>query len=413
MSALELVARANAEAVAEDLFDGELSDPDAPKVTKTKAKPAAAPKKAAKATTKKPKATPAKAASKTKAAPAKKGKEKEVKKKGKEAAKETKKVTKKPPLKKVPERIVFPVVEPPILHPAETRMGREEAEQRMFVREFIVRFRHVLNLPDRALGPLDDFEHPLGESTVRQVFGALLDLIIADGGRSYGQDFMIFEDVEEQREELRQYADLARVAQVYHAIAEDLQLQLPTDPYKEAKERNDRAMRALLDIGEGESTPAWATDNAPTRRTAASRLPSPAEVVRMIIALINYTMELEAVRQDMEQAYHFSIGDVLRTMYQAQKAEGARWEEEKKKLNAARVRAKSAAETKKAKEKVRLSLDFADAAVHCSREGAPHSPSYPRYQSQGPRGTQVVALRASWNGPRWTSLLLSDATTHR
>ena len=47
----------------------------------------------------------------------------------------------------------------------------------MQLREFLVRFRPVLSIPERSLSALDDFDRPLTEASVRLFAGALLDLI--------------------------------------------------------------------------------------------------------------------------------------------------------------------------------------------------------------------------------------------
>ena len=45
------------------------------------------------------------------------------------------------------------------------------------LREFLVRFKSVLSIPERNLPPLDDFDRPLTEASVRLFAGALLDTI--------------------------------------------------------------------------------------------------------------------------------------------------------------------------------------------------------------------------------------------
>lgn len=85
------------------------------------------------------------------------------------------------------------IPEPPIFEKVVTRLGHEEAEQRMAVgipyllymtklsrsqlREFLWRFRQILSIPERSLPALDDFDRPITESNVRLISGALLDVI--------------------------------------------------------------------------------------------------------------------------------------------------------------------------------------------------------------------------------------------
>lgn len=41
----------------------------------------------------------------------------------------------------------------------------------------MVRFQAVLSISDRSLPPLDEFDRPLSEASVRTFVGAMLDLI--------------------------------------------------------------------------------------------------------------------------------------------------------------------------------------------------------------------------------------------
>lgn len=343
---LELVAQINANGPEPttksrtdmfDMIDGELSDLDVPKAPGSKPAPKKA--KAKEAAKKAAKKTPTKATKKAKP------KEKEP----------PQKTAKKAALKKTPRsRFVFPKCDPPEIANIDTRMGREEVEQRMYLREFVCRFRDVLRLPDRSLGLLDDFDHPLSETTVRQVASALLAVIGNLGTQHhYTGEYEpeVDPDIDDLREEMR-YADLARFASIYHQAAEMLGLTLPPDPTEAARERNERAMRVLLDLGADDEAPTWAMEAGPSTRRGASRLPAPSEVVRMLLALVEYVTHLDTVRFHMDPNVGYSAGDEIRKMSTAQKEEGKRWDAEKKKLNAARVRAKSAADTKAAREKV-------------------------------------------------------------
>ncbi|CAK9781127.1 hypothetical protein CC85DRAFT_282507 [Cutaneotrichosporon oleaginosum] len=337
---LELVAQINADGPEPttksrvdmfDMIDGELSDLDAPEQPvsrKTKKEPA---RKAAKKPTKETK----------KAAP--KQKEKSVPKKA--AKKETPKVAPRP-------RIVWPKCDPPEIPNIDTRMGREEVEQRMYLREFVCRFRELLKLPDRGLGALDDFDHPLGETTVRQLASAFLGLVADPGSEHYtgGYEPELDIDVENLREEMR-YADLARFASIYQEASDLLGLQMPPDPTEAARRRNEKAMRTLLDLGADDEAPAWAMEAGPSSRRGASRLPAPSEVVRMLLALVEHVTHLDIVRFHMDPNVRYSASDEIRKMSAAQKEEAMRWDVEKKQLNAARVRAKSAADTRAAREK--------------------------------------------------------------
>lgn len=359
---LQLVAQINADGPEpttksrvdmSDEFDGELSDPDAPKASTSKTTPKKKVAKKAEPEKGKAKVTPKKNAKETARGKAKKGKEKEAPKKAAAKAKEA------PKAKPDPPRFVWPKCDPPVIANIDTRMSREEAEQRMYLREFVCRFRHLLGLPDRSLGPLDDLEHPLSEATVRQIAGAFLGLIAGEGLSQYylGEyEPEVLPQIEDLREDMR-YADLGRFAQIYNQAADMLGLKLPPDPTQAAKERNERAMRALLDLGADEPAPSWAMETAgPSRRAGASRLPQPAEVVRMLLALADFVTNIDIVRFNMDPNVLYAAGDAIRTMSNGQKAEQKRWEGEKAKLNAAKVRCKNAAETKAARAKVIYSI---------------------------------------------------------
>jgi hypothetical protein len=108
-------------------------------------------------------------------------------------------------------------------------------------------------------------------------------------------------------------------------------------------------MRALLDLGDDEAVPGW-TDAAPSRRAAASRVPQPSEVVRMIIALINSAIHSPRIRAEMDPGV-FDFEARQRNFKQLKEEKG-RWDGEKKKLGQERVLAKSAAQTKVVRAKV-------------------------------------------------------------
>lgn len=334
--------KASKDQEAGDNSDSELSDPDAPpKKAAPKKKKAEAKKATTKASAKTAKAKTAKGKADAKS----KAKGKDAKGKATAAAKKKTTTKKVEPKKVAPKKKVLPEPPHPVIKNVDTRLSFEEAEQRMYLREFVVRFRGILSLPDRALAPLDDFDHPIPEATVRSVAGGLLDLIIADRGLSYGTTFDVIDTLEDLREELRHYADLARFAKIFAEVEDLLGLSMAPEPSNESRERNEAALRSLLDLDEGEATPTWATDAPRRGRAAASRIPSAVEVVRMLLGLCEYVIPLDAVRADMEPGGTREM-DYRREAARQAKAENQRWEAEKKKLLAARVRCTTAAATK-------------------------------------------------------------------
>ena len=52
----------------------------------------------------------------------------------------------------------------------------------------MVRFQAVLAIPDRSLPPLDDFDRPLSEASMRLFVGAMLDLIKEELEADNGDD---------------------------------------------------------------------------------------------------------------------------------------------------------------------------------------------------------------------------------
>lgn len=281
------------------------------------------------------------------------------------------------------------------------------------MREFVNRFRGILGIPDRAIAHLDDFDHPLSEASVRQIAGGLLDLIVQDRGYSTGVDPEDIEMIEDKREELRHYADLARFAQVYKEIADPLNLKMP--PAESERDRNDRAVRALLDLGENDPAPSWAFESTgPSRRAAASRLPSPSEVVRMLMALIEHVIHLEGVRVTMDPAIGNPYNDYVRKNVQYNREENARWETEKKSLMAARVRCKSAEQTRANKAKVSFNCGVRQlTTVRRSSAGTP--PSSPCGPGDAERYccSQADEVCTARNGPRWTRLLRPNTASYR
>lgn len=164
----------------------------------------------------------------------------------------------------------------------------------------------------------------------------------------------VIEIVEQYREELRYFADLARFANAFKNLTGPLDLKLPSAIIPAARgTANAQAIRALLDLDDDTSPPAWA-DVGPSRRTGASRLPQPEEVVRMLLALAERTLSTPAIRADL--AWEAPENEARREHLRAHKKENERWEVCKKKLAEARVLCKSAAATKANKEEVSLQV---------------------------------------------------------
>ncbi|EKD00690.1 hypothetical protein A1Q2_04882 [Trichosporon asahii var. asahii CBS 8904] len=321
--------------------DSELSDPDAPKKPAKKRaetrKPAAKSKATAKTTAK----------SKAKPDPKAKAKGKDAKGKAAAAKDAKKKTTKKIEPKKAPvKKKEKPEPPRPVVKNVDTRLSFEEAEQRMYLREFVVRFRSLLGLADRSLAPLDDFDHPLPEATVRSVAAGLLDLIIADQGAHYGTSEEAFDSLDQYHTELKHYADLARFGRIFNDLEDLLGVTMAEEPSNASRERNEAALRSILDLGEGDETPTWATEAPRRGRAAASRIPGAVEVVRMLLGLCEYVIPFDAVRTEMDPAWGSRESEYRREATRLAKAENQRWETEKKKILAARVRCTSAASTR-------------------------------------------------------------------
>jgi hypothetical protein len=154
----------------------------------------------------------------------------------------------------------------------------------------------------------------------------------------------------QHREELRYYADLARFASIYNSLSEPLGLRLPQPIVNRRTDANTSALRAILDLPEDQPTPSWALESGPSRRTGASRVPQPAEVVRMLLAFAERTLGTNKIKSDLESTARET--EHRRRHAIATKAENNAWEAKKKKLAAARVQCRSAAETKANKELV-------------------------------------------------------------
>lgn len=157
--------------------------------------------------------------------------------------------------------------------------------------------------------------------------------------------------IERHREELRYYADLARFANMFNALSKHLGLRLPPTVVTNNRrtDANASAIRALLDLDNDQVASAWATDvTGPSRRVGASRIPLPFEVVRMLLALADRTLSTAKVRAEIDSTS--GEGEERRRHANGTKKEFTAWEARKKKLAEARVRCKSAAETKANKE---------------------------------------------------------------
>ncbi|KAK8864575.1 hypothetical protein IAR55_001825 [Kwoniella newhampshirensis] len=296
----------------------------------------------------------AKSANAVKGTPKKTVKEEKVKVKASTTKKEKEsemKAVKPQTAKKVSVMPVLPPPEPPVFEKVDTKLSREEAEQRIMLREYLLRFRPVLSVPERSLPAVDDFDRPLTEASVRLFAGAMLDMIKDELEHSGNEDDEgVAEMMFNLREELRYYADLARFAAIFNIISEPLRLRLPPPIVDTRAQTNDSALRALLDLDENQPSPAWAAELSagPSRRVGASRIPQPAEVVRMLLALAERTLATPKIRYEMEM---FSLEYKERMkQYNEVKGHTAVFEAKKKKLAEARVRCKSAAETKANKE---------------------------------------------------------------
>ncbi|WWD17120.1 hypothetical protein CI109_101557 [Kwoniella shandongensis] len=278
-----------------------------------------------------------------------KPKEKTKKEKAEEAKKEKEEKAKR--LQVLLDWDFTPPVDPPVFEKVDTKLGREEAEQRIMLREYLFRFRPVLSIPERSLPAVDDFDRALTEANVRLFAGAMLDMIKDELEYSGKEgDDEILENMFNFREELRYYADLARFAAIYNIISEPLGLRLPPPIVDTRAQMNDSALRALLDLDENQPAPAWATDltAGPSRRVGASRIPQPAEIIRMLLALAERTLATPKIRYDME-LFSFDVQEHRKHSAKI-KENSAVFEQKKKKLAEARVRCKSAAETKANKE---------------------------------------------------------------
>ncbi|OXG19615.1 hypothetical protein C366_02470 [Cryptococcus neoformans Tu401-1] len=328
--------------------DSDLSDIESDiERTKKQASSKAAPKKKATKVAKEPKEKKAKKANgetkkQTKAA----GKMKEKAPKGTSKDKKTKEAEprdapKPKPRAKKPE--VIP--EPPIFEKVVTRLGHEEAEQRMALREFLWRFRQILSIPERSLPALDDFDRPITESNVRLISGALLDVIKDELEASKDEND---EDLKETlfnfREELRYYADVPRFASIFQSLTEPLGLELPPAPFDGRAQANEAALRSLFDLGDDQPAPAWATELSVPSRRGASRMPQPSEVVRMLLALVERTLTTPKIKNSME-SFAFET-QVRKEHANLLKKEQTAWEKRKQKLQEERLLCKTAAETK-------------------------------------------------------------------
>ncbi|WVR06898.1 hypothetical protein IAU60_003934 [Kwoniella sp. DSM 27419] len=317
------------------------------KDTKAKAKlksPAAVSKATVKAEAKaKPKAV--KSAAKGKASPKSNG---APKAKGTPKANGTPK-PKAAPRAKVPKRVVAPEPERPRFERIDTRLGREEAEQRIMLREYLFRFRPVLGFPERSLFPVDDFDRPLTEANVRLFAGAMIEVIKDE---IEGVDREEDEELFNIREELRYYADVARFAAIYQILEKPLDLRLPPPIVDTRTEANNAALRALLDLDEDQPAPAWATDLSagPSRRTGASRSPPSSEVTRMLLALAERTLAAPRIKKELDDPPSEYL--MQRAMNAERKKEIDAWFPRKKKMEEGLVRCSTAAATKQLQEEI-------------------------------------------------------------
>ncbi|ODO06462.1 hypothetical protein L198_01694 [Cryptococcus wingfieldii CBS 7118] len=252
-----------------------------------------------------------------------------------------KKVEPKPKAERKPK--VEPT--PPIFEKIATRLSFDDGEQRMALRELLWRFRYVLSIPDRSLPALDDFDRPITEANVRLFSGALLDMIKDEYDAKKSDDNEdILEDLFNFREELRYYADLVRFAAIFNLLSEPLNLRLPVAPIDRRAQNDEAGLRNLFDLDENSPAPAWTTGFAAPSRRGASKVPEPAEVVKMLLSLAERALTTPKMRGNIE---NFTVETKARREHgNTTKKEVNAWEERKKKLSEERIKCKTAGETK-------------------------------------------------------------------
>lgn len=151
---------------------------------------------------------------------------------------------------------------------------------------------------------------------------------------------------------MRYHADLVRFATVMRRIAPILGLDLPATSVTGSSkaQSHSNAMRALLDLDDDESAPSWAAFQPESgNRRGASKVPLPAEVTSMLLALCNKALQADKVRQELD-----STGgefEARRRVAAESKVLKEEWDSRKKKLAEEKLQVTSAAATKAWREK--------------------------------------------------------------
>nr|ODN80163.1 hypothetical protein L203_05971 [Cryptococcus depauperatus CBS 7841] len=231
----------------------------------------------------------------------------------------------------------------PIFARMSTKLGHEEATQRMALREFLWRFKQILYIPERSLSALDDFERPITESNVKLFAGGMLDLI-----RDELEVASTEEDIQDMlfnlREELRYYADLSRFASIFHALSEPLHLTFPPELPNLHSQTDNATLRELFGLDNTQVASAWSFELPGSSRRSASRTPQPSEIVRMLLALAVRTLSTPKIRGDMEL---FSDEINAKKQHAAEtKRENLDWDKKKQELLNAKLLCKTAAQKK-------------------------------------------------------------------
>jgi hypothetical protein len=226
---------------------------------------------------------------------------------------------------------------------------------------------------------------------------------------------------------LRYYADLARFANAYKQLEEPLDLELPKVVLPTTSgAANATAVRNLLGLQADEALPAWAGE-APARRTAASRLPSNHEVIRMLLAFAERTLSTPAIRADL--VWEAPENEARRVHAREIKKENEEWARIKKNLMAAALHCKTPAATKLNREKVSfgpcltvLTFQITKATKEHEMRLAPASVSHPltNATSTDRIGQSTcrpffpgIPTRTTRHRSRWSHILLPHSTTYR
>lgn len=218
------------------------------------------------------------------------------------------------PVVRRPRKIPAPPM--PELKPLPYTITKQEAEDRMMMREFFHRFSELLRFPKTHRDALDDFSRPLELNPVKNMFSSLLDILTEDATEKD-----LRESLKETRVNVRRSTDVKELGALIMELTQSLSL----------------------------ASPAVVPQGTKHRKKAAA-VDSTAQLIPSILSLIEFSLQGPSIRDDVAEGVEESKR-IRTTVEEKIKLEKTIWTNVKKTWTERRDAALEAEQ--KAKEKLK------------------------------------------------------------